>query len=69
MPAKTQILHEGKLYYSLVAAARLVGTTTTGLKKIIGAEGLEHCNLRVNGPLWVNAQDIESYLRRRDKNK
>lgn len=67
MPQKTQILHEGKMYYSMSAAAKLLGTTTTKLKQIIGPEGIAFCNLRVNGPLWVSASDIASYLRRRDQ--
>jgi hypothetical protein len=64
--AKTQMMHEGKLYYSMPAAAKLLGTTTTKLKQIIEPEGIEYCNFRVNGPLWVSAQDLVSYLRRRD---
>lgn len=66
MAAKTQKVHEGKLYYSMPAAAKLLGTTTTKLKQIIEPEGIECRNFRVNGVLWVNAQDIVSYMRRRD---
>lgn len=66
MAAKTQLMHEGKLYYSMPAAAKLLGTTTTKLKQIIVPQGIEFCNFRVNGPLWVNAQDLASYMRRRD---
>jgi hypothetical protein len=69
MAAKTQKLHDGKLFYSMPAAARLLGTTTTKLKQIIGPEGIEYCNFRVNGALWVNALDIANYLRRRDQKK
>lgn len=67
MAAKTQMMHEGKLYYSMAAAARLLGTTTTKLKQIIGPEGIEYCNFRVNGPLWVSASDIANFLRRCDQ--
>lgn len=66
---KTQMMHEGKLYYSMSAAAKLLGTTTTKLKQIISPEGIEYCNFRVNGPLWVSASDLASYLRRRDSKK
>ena len=69
MAAKTQMMHEGKLYYSMPAAARLLGTTTTKLKQIIGPEGIEYSNFRVNGPLWVSASELASYLRRRDAKK
>lgn len=69
MATKTQMMHDGKLYHSMPAAARLLGTTTTKLKQIIEPEGIECCNFRVNGTLWVNAQDLASYLRRRDQMK
>lgn len=67
MLAKTQMMHEGKLYDSMPAAARLLGTTTAKLKQIIGPEGIEYCNFRVNGPLWLSAQDLAGYLHRRDQ--
>lgn len=67
MAAKTQMMHEGKLYYSMPAAARVLGTTTTKLKEIIGPEGIEYRNFRVNGALWVSAQDLADYVRRRDQ--
>lgn len=67
MAVKTQRMHEGKLYYSAPAAARLLGTTTTKLKQIIGPESIEYRNFCVNGALWVSAQDLADYLRRRDQ--
>ncbi len=69
MAVKTQMMHEGKLYYSMPAAAKLLGTTTTQLKQIIEPEGIEYCNFRVNGPIWVSATDLANYLRRRDQKK
>lgn len=68
MAVKTQKMHEGRLYYSVPAAARLLGTTTTKLKQIIGPEGIEYRNFCVNGALWVSARDLADYLRRRDRN-
>lgn len=67
MAVKTQMVFEGELYYSMPAAARLLGTTTTKLKQIIGPEAIEYRNFRVNGALWVNAKDLANYLRRRDQ--
>ena len=34
MAAKTQMMHQDKLYYSMQVTARLLGTTTTKLKQI-----------------------------------
>jgi hypothetical protein len=65
MAAKTQMMHEGKLYYSMSAAARLLGTTTTKLKVIMIPEGFEWANFRVNGPIWISAESIASYTRRK----
>lgn len=69
MASKTQLMHEGKLYYSLPAAARVLGTTTTKLKQIIGPECIEYRNFRVNGKIWVSASDLASYMRRCDEKK
>jgi hypothetical protein len=66
MATPKQIVHEGKLYYSLAEAARLLGTTTGKLKEIIGPEGIEYRNFRVNGRMWVSALDLANYLRRRE---
>lgn len=66
MATKTQMMHEGKLYYSMPAAAKLLGTNTTKLKQILGPERIEYRNFRVNGTLWVSAQDLVSYLRRKE---
>lgn len=69
MAVKTQMMHEGRLYYSMSAAAKLLGTTTTKLKQIIEPEGIGYCNFRVNGPLWLSAADLANYLRHRDLKK
>ena len=69
MAAKIQVTHEGKLYYSMPAAAKLLGMTTTKLKQIIEPEGIGYRNFRVNGQIWVNASDIANYRRRREKCK
>lgn len=67
MAVKTQKMHEGKLYYSMPAAARLLGTTTPKLKQLLIPEGFEWANFRVNGPIWVSAESIAGYLSRRGK--
>ncbi len=66
MAAKTQMMHEGKLYYSVATAAKLLGISKPKLKQLIEPEGIEYCNVRANGSIWVSAQDINSFLRRRE---
>ncbi|MFA7399645.1 MAG: hypothetical protein WCZ98_04095 [Sideroxydans sp.] len=69
MAAKNQVVHEGKIYYSMAATARLLGTTTTKVKQLIVPEGLEWTNIRVNGPIWIGAESIASYLKRKQAAK
>jgi len=57
----------GHLYYSVPTTAKLIGTTTTKLKSIALAEGMQFENLRVNGKLWIRADSVDAYLSRRTK--
>jgi hypothetical protein len=64
---KKNVLFEGKLYYSVVAAAKIIGTTSTKLKKIMTSVGLEVENFRVNGPLWISTESLVAYQKRQDQ--
>ncbi len=55
------IYHEGKLYYSVVATAKLLGITKPRLKQIMASESLEWCNFMENGPIWISASSVEIY--------
>lgn len=66
MATKSQMMHEGKLYYSIAATAGLLGTTAPKVKQLMVPEGLEWANFRVNGPIWISAESIAAYSRRRD---
>lgn len=61
---KNSMSHEGKVYYTVPCVARMLGTTTTKLKQIAEAEGLEFQNFRVNGRLWISAKSVDEYTRR-----
>lgn len=61
---KNQLVHDGKLYYSVAATARMLGTTSPKLKKVIISEGLDWANFRVNGPIWISAESIIAYQKR-----
>ncbi len=65
MAARSQVIHNGKLYYSMTASARLLGTTVSKLRQAMIPEGLEWTNIRVNGPIWISADSLESYRRRK----
>lgn len=66
-PWKNARVHEGKIYFSIPEAARMLGTTTTKLSQIATAEKLEFTNLKVNGKLWVSEISLNAYQARQGK--
>lgn len=66
---KNQILHEGKLYYSMAHTAATLGTTVPKLKRTMVEIGLDWGNFRDNGPIWISAQSIVDHLKRREQQK
>lgn len=60
MLAKSLILHDGRLFYSVSAAAKLLGTSPAKLRKL---EGLEWENFKANGKLWISAESVERRLK------
>lgn len=66
MTAKKQhTVHKGKLYYSMTLTAAMLNTTTTKLKQIMVAEGLDWANFRINGPIWISAESVVAWKARR----
>lgn len=61
---KNSMTKDGKVYHSVPHVARLLGTTTTKLKQIALAEGMEFVNFRANGKLWISARSVADYLDR-----
>lgn len=51
MAVKTQMMHEGRLYYSISAAVKLLGTNTTKLK-------LESCGVYGHCKITDNLRDL-----------
>ena len=69
MPTPKEKTVDGIKYYSMSTAAKLLGTTTTHLKRIMESEDIGWANFRVNGPIWVEAESLRRYLRRKDHAK
>ncbi len=67
MAIKTQIVHDGKIYYSVPATAKLLGTTTPKVRQLMEPEKLDWQNFRVNGGIYISAESIIAYMRRREK--
>ena len=56
MTPKITITREGKLYYSLTTTAKSLGITKANLNKLMSSEGLEWCNFKENGPIWISSK-------------
>ena len=40
---------------------KYLGVTSVSLNKLMSSEGIEWCNFRENGPIWISAQSITAY--------
>jgi hypothetical protein len=58
-----KIVHNGKTYYSVGAAAKMLHTNTMKVKQLMGDGSLEWLNLRVNGPLYIPEASILAHQR------
>lgn len=67
MATKHTIAVEGKIYFTIPEAARLLGTTTTKLKRIAVQEGLDFQNFRPNGKLYISEENVNAYRERNDQ--
>ena len=54
-----QIIKDGKLFYSVADAAKLLGVTKSEVQELMGADLLEWGQTRLNGRLIVDAKSIE----------
>lgn len=60
---------DGVRYYSIEAAAKLIGVTKPALKKMLVAEAIEYNLFKPGGPIWIVASSFEDFLRRMAKPK
>jgi hypothetical protein len=67
--ARPKILRDGKTYYTVGAAAKLLRTNTLKVKQLMGDGSLEWSNLRVNGPLYISEASILAYQRKQLERK
>ena len=54
-----QIIKDGKLFYSVADAAKVLGVTKSTVQELMAADLLEWGQMRLNGPLIVDAKSIE----------
>jgi hypothetical protein len=60
----TRIIKDGSVYYSVGGAAKLLGTNTATVKRLMGDRQLDWLNLRANGRLVIPESSILDYKRR-----
>ena len=53
-----KVIHEGSAYYSVLDAARLLGTSAPKVREMMGNGNLEWTQFRVNGKLFITAKSI-----------
>ncbi len=58
--------HDGKLYMTVSEAAKSLKTTATKIRALMGSEDLYWTQLRTNGKLWVSAESVADYKRRKN---
>ncbi len=63
MPKYDKVIHNEKAYYSVGATARMLSTTATKIREIMGRGELEWTQLRVNGRIVISAESIVAYKR------
>jgi hypothetical protein len=56
-PAR-KVIHNGKVYYGVGAAARMLSTSATKIKEMMDRGDLEWTQLRVNGRILISAESI-----------
>jgi hypothetical protein len=64
MTTTQKIRHDGTLYYSVYLVARLLGTNSAKVRKLMVTENLEWMNFRVNGPIYISADSFAEYEER-----
>lgn len=61
MRVERKIIHEGRVWYSVPAAARLLHTRTEKVREIMGKGEVEWTQLRTGGKLLIAVDSLLSY--------
>jgi hypothetical protein len=64
MRVERKIVHEGRVWYSVPAAARLLHTRTAKVREIMGKGEVDWTQLKTDGKLLVAVDSILSYEQR-----
>jgi hypothetical protein len=61
---RTRIIKDGVVYFSIGAAAKLLGTNVMTVRRLMGERQIDWLNLRENGRLVIPESRILDYKRR-----
>lgn len=66
-PARGKVIHKGRAYYPVSAAARLLSTSAPKIRELMGSGDLKWTQLRVGGRIMIPAESIVEFRRKRDE--
>ena len=61
MPSNRKILHEGRYWVAIPAAARLLHTSVPKIREAMGRGDLEWTQIKLNGKPFVGVESLHSY--------
>lgn len=64
MRCERKVIHDGRVWYGVPAAARLLHTTTAKVRDIMGKGEVEWIQLKTGGKLLLSAESILAYEQR-----
>ena len=65
MRVERKIIHEGRVWYTVPGAARLLHATTARVREVMGQGQVEWIQLRTDGKLLVSVESLLSYEQRK----
>ena len=65
MRVERKIIHEGRAWYTVPGAARLLHTTTARVREVMGQGQVEWRQLKTDGKLLVSVESLLSYEQRK----
>lgn len=64
MRVERKIIHEGRVWCTVPAAARLLHTTTARVREVMGQGQVEWIQLKTDGKLLISVESLLSYEQR-----
>ena len=56
-----KVVHDGRIFYTVNDAARMLGTSVTKVRELMGSGKLEWTQFKVNGKLFVSGDSLVKF--------